>query len=79
MSIFFQNRPVWIKVHTIKQARRRDIIFPDMVYATILGGKVQRFGKNYLKFRKKYKRGTVICVGEDVGHAIIIKTVEWGN
>jgi len=45
MSIFFQNKPVWIKVHAIKKARERHIIFPDMVYATILGGTVKRFGK----------------------------------
>lgn len=79
MSIFFQNKQVWVKTHAIKRARERDIIFPDMVYATILGGKVTRFGKNYFRFTKRYKQGTVICIGEDLGHAIIIKTVEWGN
>lgn len=70
---------MWIKAHAIKRARERDIIFPDMVYATILGGRLTHFGKNYLKFSKEYKQGRVICVGEDLGHAIIIKTVEWGN
>ncbi len=79
MLLWFQQKPVWVKTHAIKRARQRNIIFPDMVYATISGGKVIRFGKNYLKFIRRYKRGTVICVGEDVGHAIIIKTVEWGN
>ena len=79
MELWFQQKPVWVKTHAIKRARERDIVFPDMVYATILGGKVKRFGKNYIKFMKRYKRGMLICVGEDVGHSIIIKTVEWGN
>lgn len=79
MSLFFQQKPVWIKSHVIQRARERDIIYPDMVYAAILGGKVERFGKNYLKFIKRYKQGSLICIGEDLGQAIIIKTVEWGN
>ena len=79
VDIFFHQKPVWIKAHAIKRARERDIIFPDMIYATILGGRATRFGKNYLKFVKEYKQGTVICIGEDLGHTIIIKTVEWGN
>ncbi len=77
--ILFQNKAVWITAHMIKRARERHIIFPDMVYATILGGKLERFGKNQLKFVKKYKKCSVICVGEDLGHSIVIKTVEWGN
>lgn len=79
MELWFQQKPVWVKTPAIKRARERDIVFPDMVYATILGGKVKRFGKNYIKFMKRYKRGMLICVGEDVGQNIIIKTVEWGN
>lgn len=79
MSLIFQHKQVWVTTHAIKRARERDIIYPDMVYATILGGKVTRFGKNLLKFQKRYKHGSVMCIGEDIGHAIIIKTVEWGN
>ena len=79
MSIQFQQKQVWISAHAIKRARERDIIFPDMVHATILGGKVERFGKNFLRFCKKYKHGVVICIGEDVGDSIIIKTIEWGR
>jgi len=77
MSIQFQQKQVWISAHAIKRARERDIIFPNMVHATILGGKVERFGKNFLRFSKTYKRGVVI--GENVGDSIIIKTIEWGR
>jgi ketopantoate hydroxymethyltransferase len=79
MSIHFQQKEVWVSTHAVKQARKSHIIYPDMVYATINGGTIKRFGKNCIKFFKKYKRGTVICVGEELSHAIIIKTVEWGN
>jgi len=78
-DLYFQDKKVWISVHAIKRARKRNIIYPDMVYGTINGGKVKRFGKNMIKFLKKYKRGTVICVGEIVSSSIIIKTIEWGN
>ena len=78
-EFYFQGRKVWISVHAVKRARQREIIYPDMVYATINGGRIKRFGKNMIKFIKRYKRGTVICVGEIVGDSVIIKTVEWGN
>ncbi len=78
-EIYFEGRPVVIKVHAIKRAREREIAFPDQVFNVIQTGKVKRFGKNYLKFIKKGKHGSIICVGEDLGHCIIIKTIERGN
>lgn len=77
MSIQYHHKPVWVSAHAIKRARERDIVYPDMVYATIRGGRVERFGKNLMRFCKSYKRGTVVCIGEDVGASIVIKTVEW--
>jgi len=41
-------------------------------------GKVERFGKNGMKFISKSKK-PIICVGEDLGQCIIIKTIERGN
>lgn len=76
--MFIRNKEVWIKPHAIKRARQRNID-PLMIKATIKGGKVKEFGKNYIKFLKEYKKGTVVCIGEDLGHCIIIKTIEWGN
>lgn len=51
-------------------------ITPDMIEATIKSGKIQRFGKNNVKFIKKYKRFVVICVDEMTGNRIKIVTIE---
>jgi len=54
-------------------------IFPDMIEATIKGGRIKEFGKTHVKFIKEYKRGTVICVGiKRGGNKIDILTIEWG-
>lgn len=75
-SLFVNNKEVLLSVHAIKQARKRGI-YPTMVQATINRGKIKRFGKNYLRFIRAYKKGNVACIGEDVGSHIIIKTIEW--
>ncbi len=64
-----------IKRHALIRAMER-YITPDMVEATLKGGKIERFGKNYLRFSKEYKRFTVICIGEIVGMRIKIITIE---
>jgi len=51
-------------------------VTPDMIEATLKGGKIERFGKNNVKLIKDYKRFTVICVGEMVGTKIRIFTIE---
>jgi len=78
-DIFFDGKPIIIKVHAIKRARERDIAFPDQVYSVLNTGKVYRFGKHSIKFVCRSKKGSIICVGEDIGDAIIIKTIERGN
>lgn len=78
-EIYFQNKPIFIKTHAIKRAREREIAYPDHVYHVLKTGEVERFGKNGIKFTSKSKKGSIICVGEDLGHAIIIKTIERGN
>ena len=50
-----------------------------MIEATLKGGKIKRFGKNNVKFIKKYKKFTVICVDEIVGDKIKIVTIERGG
>jgi len=47
-----------------------------MIEATIKGGTIKRFGKNNVKFIKKYKHFQVICVDEIIGHRIKIVTIE---
>ena len=78
-EIYFEGKQIVIKVHAVKRARRREIAFPDQVYNAIQTGKVKRFGKNGIKFVKRSKEGSIVCVGEDLGYCIIIKTVERGN
>ena len=78
-DIYFEGKQILIKVHAIKRAREREIAFPDQVYNVIQTGKRKRFGKNYIKFVKRSKDGSIICVGEDLGYCIVIKTIERGN
>ena len=78
-DIYFQGKPIIIKVHAIKRAREREIAFPDQVHDVLQTGKAKRFGKHGIKFIKIGKEGSIICVGEDLGHCIIIKTIERGN
>ena len=78
-SIYFQGKPIIIKVHAVKRAREIEISFPNQVYDVLQTGKVKRFGKHGIKFIKRGKEGSIICIGEDLGYCIIIKTIERGN
>lgn len=63
--------------HTFTQAIRRGVT-SDMIYATAKNGKIEEFGKNYIRFVNKYKRGTLVCVGEKKElNKVYIFTVEW--
>ena len=64
-----------IKRHALIRAMQRGVT-PDMVEATLKGGKIVRFGKNNLKFYKKYKMFTVVCVDQIIGTKIKIVTIE---
>lgn len=67
-----------IKRHSFIRSFERKIT-PDMIEATIKGGKIKRFGKNMVKFSKQYRNFTVICVGEIIENRIKIITVEKGG
>lgn len=64
-----------IRRHAFIRAMERGVT-PDMIEATLKGGTVERFGKCNLKFSKKYKKFTVVCVDEVVGTKIKIVTIE---
>ena len=64
-----------IKRHAFVRALERQVT-PDMIEATLKGGKRERFGKNYLRFSMDYKRFKVVCVDHVVGNLIRILTVE---
>lgn len=78
-EIYFQGKQIFIKTHTIKRAREREIAYPNQVYYVLKTGKIKKFGKNGIKFIKKSEKGSIICIGEDLGQIIIIKTIERGN
>ena len=64
-----------ISRHAFIRAIERHIT-PDMIEATLKGGKIERFAKNGIKFFKDYKEITVICVGEIMAMRIKIVTLE---
>lgn len=76
---YFNGKEIWITSHAIRRARERQIAYPDQVYDCLRTGKAFRFAKNGIKFIKFSKDGSIICVGEDKGFAIVIKTIERGN
>lgn len=78
-GVYFEGKRIFIKTHAIKHAREREIAYPDHVYKVLKTGKVKRFGKHGIKFIGKSKVGSIICVGEDIGQVIVIKTIERGN
>lgn len=78
-EVYYEGKQIFIKPHAIRRARERNIAYPDQVYAVLTTGKIKRFGKHGIKWTKKSKSSSIICIGEDLGHAIIIKTIERGN
>jgi hypothetical protein len=75
ISMDISKYEIEIKRHAFIRAVERGIT-PDMIEATIKGGKIRRFGKNNIKFTKKYKRFDVVCVDEITGNRIKIVTIE---
>jgi len=63
-----------IKHHVFVRAMQRGIN-SDMIESTIVNGKIERHGKNYVKFVTK----GIICVGEVSGLKIKIITIERRN
>ena len=60
-----------IKHHVFKRAVQRGIN-PDLIEDTIMNGKIERFGKNYVKLASR----SIICVGEISGLKLKIITIE---
>jgi len=69
---------VEISDHARRKAKERKIL-SFMIEATVKGGRIEHFGKNYMRFIMEYKRGRLICVGErKTPNLIRILTIEWG-
>ncbi len=54
-------------------------INPDLIENTIQNGRIESFGKNYVKFINKGSKRTIICIGEICGSQLKIITIEEGN
>lgn len=77
-NICLRHYELEISHHAFIRAMERGVM-PDMIEATLLGGKLKRFGKHGIKLSKKYKRFEVICVGEIKGQVLKIITIETKN
>lgn len=77
-NICLRHYELEISRHAFIRAMERGVM-PHMVEATLLGGKLKRFGKHGIKLSKKYKRFEVICVGEIKGQVLKIITIETKN
>ncbi|MEK6812778.1 MAG: hypothetical protein AABX86_01545 [Nanoarchaeota archaeon] len=64
-----------IQRHAYLRAYHRGV-HPDIIRKTIVEGYVERFGKHGIKFIKKGKKRTIICVGRCIGEKIQIFTIE---
>jgi len=64
-----------IRRHAFIRAVQRGVT-PDMIEATLQGGRIVQFGKNNLKFYKRYRKFIVICVDQIINTTIKIVTIE---
>lgn len=65
-----------ISLHALFRAFQRGISW-DTIEATVKGGRIERFGKNRMRFIREYKGGRIICVDERKGYnKIEIVTIE---
>lgn len=74
-NVLFRHCKIELTRHAIIRAHQRHIGL-DKVYATVKGGKIKRIGKHYIKFKRRYKRFELICVGQTKCDEIRIFTVE---
>ena len=64
-----------VKHHAFIRAMQRGIT-PDRIEDTIINGQIKHFGKHGIKFIKRGKKATLICVGQIKGLTISILTIE---
>lgn len=73
---FKESKRIVLSTHALKRAFQRGIT-AEMIKESITSGKCKSFGKNHLKFCKRSRKGSVICIGVEANNIIVIKTVEW--
>ncbi len=65
---------VVITRHAYIRALQRGID-PELVDDSIVNGKMKRFAKNRIKFEKRFKKFSIVCVDEIIENEIIIVTI----
>jgi len=69
------NQNIVIKHHAFVRAIQRKIP-PDIIEDCLQCGVIKRFGKNKIKFERKLKKRTILCIGEESEGEIKIITIE---
>ncbi len=77
-NICLRHYELEISRHAFIRAMEREVM-PHMIEATLLDGKLKRFGKHGIKLSKRYKRFEVVCIGEIKGQVLKIITIETKN
>ncbi len=67
-----------ISRHAFIRALQRGID-PDAIEDVLQNGKIERYGKQGIKFVQRGSKRTLICIGELVNERIKIFTIEEGN
>ena len=63
-----------IKRHAFVRALQRKIA-AELIERTLQSGKMLRFGKNRVRFEKRFRHYSIICVDEITGNIIKILTI----
>ncbi len=61
--------------HAFVRAMQRKVS-PELIEDILQTGKMKKYGKGRVKFEKRFKQFTVICVDEITGNLIKIVTIE---
>ncbi|MBT4870671.1 MAG: hypothetical protein HON47_03800 [Candidatus Diapherotrites archaeon] len=69
------NQRIVIKHHAFKRAMQRRI-HPDLIEDCLQMGRIKKFGRNKIRFERKLKRKTIVCIGEENKEEIKIITIE---
>lgn len=72
------NYKIVITRHAFTRAMQRGI-HPDLIEDALHSGRMKRFGRNRVRFEKRFKQFAVICVDEIIGNIIKILTIEKGR
>lgn len=74
ISLDITKFEIELRNHVFIRADERNIDL-EFIYTTIKSGKIKRFGKNNLRFEKKFKHFELVCIGQIRGIRLTVLTV----